>query len=546
MPGMRLTKDHTPLLAGLAVFTAAWLFLFWEHLPQLYDRWQGQDNSYCMLVPLVFAYLVWENRAKLDLTRCGGPIPGYILFVLTGMVYLAGWLGSMETLVYAAMWLSISALLVLLFGLRSLKVLGFPLLVLLFAVPLPPFIIRTLTFRLKLLSSEMAVYMLNLLSVPAFGDGNIIDLGVTRLQVVNACSGLRYLLPSVLMALLLGYFVLGRMWKRLLLIAAAGPVTLVSNAFRIAMTGLLIKHVSEEFGQGFLHDFSGWVVYMLSLVLLAVGAWLLRKIGREGAKSAAKPKPKSKDDLEDEYVILGEYGEEPTSGESEPEPEERCPAPPGPRKISSGAPHVIVAALLLVTVALGGGYMFRAQQPPNRQDFQAFPMAIGDWEGRRSFLSKEILDELWADDYVTGTYTNVKTGNQLHLLVSYYERQTTEHTAHAPTSCLVGSGWGMLEKRVLAPNKVRSFEVAKLLLKIPGRTVISNFWFDQRGRIITSEYLNKLYLVLDSIFMGRSDGALVRVELFVNEGQSQEEAQVLLDAFTAELKAILEPHIPGE
>jgi EpsI family protein len=287
------------------------------------------------------------------------------------------------------------------------------------------------------------------------------------------------------------------------------PVTIVANAFRIAMTGVLVAYVSPEFGQGFLHDFSGWLVYMISILLLGLTSFGLKKVHR------APPRP-------------------------EPEPRS-C------RLESSVWPRIVIGGAIMLLAAGAGQQLLRRQAAPERVSFESFSMHLGDWRGKRFYLDQEILDELWADDYVTGNFRNESTGNVLHLLVSYYERQTTEHTAHAPTSCLLGGGWDLAAKRSLppAPERGREFPVMQLQLQKPGLVVLSNFWFQQRGRIITSEWMNKIWLVADSLSLGRSDGALVRVELYLNPDQSLAEGQALLDSFDAMLQERLTAHIPG-
>ena len=80
---------------------------------------------------------------------------------------------------------------------------------------------------------------------------------------------------------------------------------------------------------------------------------------------------------------------------------------------------------------------------PERQSFQSFPIDIGQWEGRRSYISQEILDQLWADDYVQASFVNPDTRNAIHLLIPFYEWQGTRHTIHAPQSCLLGGGWAL-------------------------------------------------------------------------------------------------------
>ena len=105
-------------------------------------------------------------------------------------------------------------------------------------------------------------------------------------------------------------------------------------------------------------------------------------------------------------------------------------------------------------------------------------------------------------------------------MISWYAHQTVEHAAHAPTSCLLGGGWDLISKRVLPPaDKGRAFPVTQVLLGKGDQRLVSNFWLLQRGRVVTSEWLNKWYLVQDALLQQRTDGALVRVEMAVPRGR---------------------------
>lgn len=509
---MEKLRAYRPLLLALGFWLVCAAVLFGPHFSGLIWRWGGEDNSYCWLVPPVFLYMLYQGRDRyFPLCPSGSPLASPLLHLILAVFFLTGVLGSLETLVYGAMWLAVAALLAAAGGFSVLRRIWFPLLVLAFAVPLPAFINRLLTFRLRLLSTELSVRFLELLRIPAFAEGNIIDMGVTKLQVVDACSGLRYLMPAVLMGLVLGWFFHSQLWKRALLTVLAVPVTILANALRIAMTGVLVAYVSPEFGQGFLHDFSGWLVYMVSIGLLGVASVLLRPDSRDGRLRQTEPGARS------------------------------CHMHP------NVWPRLLVGGMILLAAAGAGELLLHRQSAPPRETFATFPLRVGDWQGKRFYLEQEILDQLWADDYVTANYRNEHTGNGLHLMVSYYARQTTEHTAHAPTSCLLGGGWDLVSRRTLppAPENGRGFPVVRLLLQKPGATVISNFWFQQRGRVITSEWLNKLWLVVDSLRMGRSDGALIRVELYLQPHQSPEQGQELLDRFTADLFRELRPYLPG-
>ena len=158
--------------------------------------------------------------------------------------------------------------------------LAFPLLILAFIVPLPPYINRILTFQLKLAASEIATFMLRLSGVSVFLDGNIIDLGITQLQVVEACSGLRYLMPLFLLALLIGYFFTKGWWRNGVLVMLVIPLSVFFNSLRIWMSGILTVKGHPELVENFFHDFSGWVIFMIAGAILFGVTRILNRVGR--------------------------------------------------------------------------------------------------------------------------------------------------------------------------------------------------------------------------------------------------------------------------
>lgn len=485
------------------------------HFSTLLGHWGNEDYSHCYLVPVIFLYLLWASRHALLASMGGSQLPGLLVLILGMMVFLMGRLGSMETLVYGSMWISLAGLALVLLGHKAVKNLVFPYLILIFAVPLPPFLNNQLSFKLRLWSSALAERILQALSIPVFREGNVIDLGVTQLQVVDACSGLRYLFPTMLMALLVGHFFLRRSWTKVLLFALCPLLTLISNSLRIAVTGLLVRYFNPRLAEGFFHDFSGWLVYMFTLFFLVLLTLLLRRMESQASREPSRDEPAA--------AVNGR---------------------PAARGIAW--PAALAAGLVLVLGWWAQDHLVQNQVVPERRSFSQFPDQIAGWQGERLFLSDQILDSLWADDYVSGNFSHPRTGNTLHLLISYYQRQTTRNTAHAPTSCLLGSGWDLEHKKVLEPNPAtgRDFPIQSMLLEQNGGRILSNFWFEQRGRLITSEYWNKFYLFWDGLTMGRTDGALVRVELYLQPGQSVAQGQRLLDEFVGNLRTILGEYVP--
>lgn len=520
-PAQQLWSTLLPIALG-------WAFLFRNEFASLWLRLNTEDFSYCLLAPFLAGYFVWKDRDRLAENLGGKVWQGYAAIVCAALLYFMGAMGSLETLSYVSLWLSLVGIALVLCGWRSMRTLAFPALILLFIVPPPAFIERSLSFNLRLASSAAATELLNLLSVPVFREGNIIDLGQIRLQVVDACSGLRYFLPTVLLSLVAGKMFNTSFFSRLILLLSSAPISLGLNTLRLAVTGILVRYVSPTMADGFFHDFQGWAIYLCTVVLLVGLSLFLRLFERQPVSTPT----------------TGVVGAEEAEIDV-PLPE---PIALGQRFAAAfpGLKTALGVALLLVSVSLGARAVVSSQIIPEWRSFEDFPMEIGQWEGVRSYLDKATLDSLWADDYVMATYRHKVSGQELYLLVPYYRMQTSQHTAHAPTSCLLGSGWDLTSKKQLAasPATGRPFPVQQLVLSDFRASLLSNFWFQQRGRLIANEFSNKILLLWDALTMRRTDGALVRIEMPLLQGQSVDDAQRVLDEFTGQTEVLLRNHIP--
>lgn len=495
----------------------AWIIIYINHFYPLVGQWNNEDNSHSYLVVPVFLYLLWLERKKIVFYGSNNFFIGLTIIFFSMIIMIMGRLGSLETLIYISMWISLAGIFLFFLGHHIFRFIVFPFIILLFAIPLPAFVNNIVSLKLKLWSSSLAVNILKGLSIPVYREGNIIDLGVAQLQVVDACSGLRYLFPTIFLSLLAGRFFLKSNWSRTILVLISPFLTIISNSLRVAVTGVLVRYVDPRLAEGFFHDFSGWLVYMFMLLLLG-GVTLAFKY------------------IENRYDFPNRNADSASMTAS------------GHAGLSRYTPWKSVLVLLIfMSASLFQMHMVNSQVVPERKNFSNFPEDIGSWQGDRFTLSREVLNSLWADDYMGGYYFNPSTGNSIHLLISYYETQTTRKTAHAPTSCLLGGGWILLSKKVVEPDleNGRTFPVRAMLMEQAGSRILSNFWFEQRGRLITSEYLNKIYLFWDSIIINRTDGALIRAEMYLQPGQTMAEGQKLMDVFLADLKDILDGYIPG-
>ena len=261
-----------PDLAWRAVLIGALLMAaYWRVLAKLVtDWWQIPDFSHGFLVPVFAAYLIWVKRKALRDTRIvpnwtGIPVIALALFVLLLGVYGAELFLSRVSLV-----ILLTGLVLCFGGLGLLKELRFALLVLLLAIPIPSIIFNEITLPLQILASKLASALLPLFGVPVLREGNVIELPAMKLEVAEACSGIRSLISLFTLSIFYGYFLERSVGRRAVLALASIPIAIAANAVRILGTGLCVQYWDPDKAQGFFHEFSGWVMFLVSLGCLFI------------------------------------------------------------------------------------------------------------------------------------------------------------------------------------------------------------------------------------------------------------------------------------
>ena len=250
--------------------------------------WGREDFSYGYFILPIVLYLLWEKRKALLTTPSAPSWAGLAPFTAGIALYWLGELGGEFTTLFLALWLIVVGFCWLHLGGRKLKIVSFPLAFLLVMFPPPNLLYANLSLRLKLVSSWLGVEMIQLFGLSAHREGNIIDLGFTQLEVVDACSGLRYLFPLFALSILLAYHYRTAFWKRAVLVVSSIPVTIFTNALRVASVGILYQFFGSKVAEGFFHDFSGWLIFMASLAFLLLEMWALSRLFPEGEKAAAR------------------------------------------------------------------------------------------------------------------------------------------------------------------------------------------------------------------------------------------------------------------
>ena len=242
------------------------------------DWWEIPDFSHGFLVPIFAAYLVWSKKDALLKTKIAPTWIGIGVVALGLVVLLLGVYG-------AELFLSRVSLVILLIGLvlcfggwQLLKELRFPLLVLLLAFPIPAIVFNEITLPLQTLASKLASGLLPIFGVPVLREGNIIELPAMKLEVAEACSGIRSLMSLFTLSIFYGYFIEKSFLRRTILALASLPIAIAANAVRILGTGLCVQYWDPDKALGFFHEFSGWVMFLVSLGCLFIVHRIMRMV----------------------------------------------------------------------------------------------------------------------------------------------------------------------------------------------------------------------------------------------------------------------------
>ncbi len=251
----------------------------------VYDWYTIPDYSHGFLVPLFAAFLVWDKRKVLSDTPVKQTWSGLVLVVFSIALLILGVYGVELFTTRMSFVLLLTGLIWTLFGTAMLRVLRFPLLVLVLAIPFPAILFNQITFPLQLLASRIASDILPFLGVPTLHEGNVIELPIMKLEVAEACSGIRSLMSLFTLAVFYGYFLERTTSRRVILALASIPIAVTANVARIVGTGLCVQYWDPEKALGFFHEFSGWVMFIVSLVCLYLVHRVMRLISPAKAKT---------------------------------------------------------------------------------------------------------------------------------------------------------------------------------------------------------------------------------------------------------------------
>ncbi len=505
---------------ALLIVSGVLIIPFYTALNQMLGKWLGTDEySHAIFLPVVAAFFIWCKKDELAREELSGSWLGPLVVLFGFAMQVAGELATLYTVTQYAYLLVLAGFVLSISGVRHFLYFMPSLIILFFTIPLPNFIYNNLSSKLQLISSELGVLFIRLFNIPVYLQGNVIDLGAMKLQVVEACSGLNYLFPLLSIGFIAAYIFKAPWWQRLMVFLSIIPITVVMNSVRIGIIGISVDKFGSALTEGALHFFEGWIVFMISLAILFFEIWLFNRIfdkdtGFSEAFSLSLPAKKSKVSTVVRTI-------------------------PGSFVVS-----------VLVTVVLSLGSLLLPEREdiiPQRLHFSTYPMFLGGWTGQRRAMDSVYIDALKFDDYILVDY-NDGQGNNVNFYTAYYASQRKGQSAHSPRSCIPGGGWQIndLSTVDLPINGAdgKALKANRVLITKGDYSQLVYYWFQQQGRHITNEYAVKWQLFMDALTSNRTDGALVRFTALVSKQDDLAAKDELLQSFMTLHHSTLQPYVP--
>ncbi len=507
----------------LLVVAGFGIAIFYDSLAAMVNHWDSsKEYGYGYFIPVISCFLVWQQKDKLERIRFNGSWTGLFFLVIGLVLFFLGKISTIYVVMQYGFLVVVFGVALGLMGWFGIRRVWVAVLFLIFMIPLPGFFYSSLNLHLQLLSSQLGVAITRVFGVPVYLSGNVIDLGVYKLQVAEACSGLRYLFPLTALSFIAAFFYKSSLWKRGVIFLSSIPITVFMNSFRIGVIGVLVDYYGISQAEGFLHYFEGWVVFMVCVGILVVEMWLLLRVGRPTVRS-----------LSQAFAIDWPQA-----------------SPSGAQRRWRRIPGVMWASLALLVVVFAVSYAMGSRRDvvEPRTSFTEFPLVIGPWRGQPDLLQRVYLNTLQLSDYLLADYTAPGVGT-VNFYIAYYQSQRAGASIHSPSSCIPGGGWVIRQfSERTVPGVLlngKPLRVNRVLIKKGGIEQVVYYWFQGRGRDVTNQYALKWYLFLDAFTRNRTDGALVRLTAMVAPGNTVKSADHMLTKFAQAAVPLLGRYIPN-
>lgn len=473
-PGFRGAHVWAGVAAGL-IFLA----LYRRAGEELYTNWNLADSYYThgFLVPFVSLFFVWKERAAIASLPVVPSAWGLVWMVAAGAMLLVGDFLGFRVFGHLSILPMLTGALLIFQGRARTQQMWFPLVFLLFMIPIPPSMTQSIALHLKLIAAETAVRIANLLTLPMVREGSYIHFGDDKLLVGDVCGGLRSLISLLALGALAAYISSSKWWGKVLLLALAGPIAIAANIVRIFFLCVVGYMWGSEMAGGKVHDYSGVLIYAVAIALFVLAEVPLRRWAGAESEEAAKGRP----------VLAASLRRRP-------------------------------ALLFLGTLAFLGVVTYAHlsilhAQAAAHLDAPApvaidIPSRIVDYKqiGNDIGVDERTQEILESSTIVIRNYAS-PAGRPIQL--SIVHAGSTRRSLHFPEVCLVGAGWEIVKQESASVGIL--FSAKRLVLVKGDQQEAVLYWFKTGDTVTGNFFLNAFYWAKNQLMFGTPTSAMVKV-----------------------------------
>jgi EpsI family protein len=510
-PDLGTIARHDPVFhVRWVVVTALLVTLYFQSFREMYGNWFLPDSYYShgVLVPFISLFFAWRDRRRILAAPHEPNTLGYPLILMSAFLLLLGDFLGFRVFGHISLIPMLFGVSLLLLGTQATRLLWFPLLFLVFMVPIPPSLTQSIALKLKLAATTMAVQLANLATLPMVREGSFIHFNGDQLLVGEVCGGLRSLIALLAFGAIMAFISKTRPWARVLLLIMSAPIAIISNVVRIFLLCVVGYFWGSDVAAGKFHDISGILIFVIAFILFMALEGLLRKVAP------------ARDD----------------------EPEPPRPAAGGARS-SVGATRrfghlaAIVALLLPITtlhlVILNKQAEAGTRLPPS--ETLNIPSRIAGYE--------QVGPDVEVEDYVkelletsTILIRNYEAPNRRILQLSIVYAGSTRRSLHFPEVCLVGNGFDIVQQE---PTEVGvAFSARRLLLVRGHEQHAVLYWFKTEDRFTGSFFVNAAQWAKNQLTFQAPTSAMIKLTAVVG-ADGTEAAFSALEDFAIKLGPIL-------
>ena len=505
-----MTRRVAPLLqAGIMVMLCA--AFYGPMFPPLVKEWYEHENfSYGFLIPLIFLYLLWEEREVFKDPLIGPSPWGAVSFLGALSLGLLGKALGEPFILRVSFVLTVASFVHIFWGWYCVKRLAFPLAYLFFMVPPPYVIVKEVSYYLKMSDAYIANILAQAAGVPVYRDAYFLHLPTITLEVADVCSGIASLFAMLALGTIYVYYLPTRISMKFVALIGAVLFPIIANLFRIFLVTVSVYYYGPIMLQAFFHHFTGTFTFLLSLFMfLSLGEIVRRKYPKSRSSITLQKAEIAEGKAENRGLALPVLG--------------------------------VVLAVGLVLYFLDSPALSRGQR--FQTELSKISSAVGSYR-----VIPGMPSGAYADPHAEQTLSRIYESpnkEQIELFVGYSGRQFDENRLQSP-KLVFPKGWeyaSMEPITISVPGK-GSFEAVGLVTKNSDAKKFVLFWYEVRGKSFASDFRNRIELIRGLALHGRTDGAVIRLATPIDEFESVEEAKNRLISFSMKLYPVVAQILP--